>query len=72
MRNIVRGTLVAFAASTAMAVVLPATTAEAETREIRWGTSAVGSSGHRALVTLAATGTGNIRISGTGGATSGA
>lgn len=55
MRNIVRGTLLAFAASTAMAVVLPATTAEAETREIRWGTSAVGSSGHRALVTLAAT-----------------
>jgi uncharacterized protein len=55
MRTVTRCTVAAFAATTAMAVVLPATTAEAETREIRWGTSAVGSSGHRALVTLAAT-----------------
>jgi uncharacterized protein len=43
------------AAATALAVMLPSQSADAETQEIRWGTSAVGSSGHRALVNLAAT-----------------
>ncbi len=46
----------ALAAVAALALILPAHPADAETtREIRWGTSAVGSSGHRALVNLAAT-----------------
>jgi len=38
-----------------LAAAAGAQPAHAETREIRWGTSAVGSSGHRALVNLAAT-----------------